>query len=63
MRRKQLAPDSPELTAAVLKRIREMSPEELLAHLAWWPEGVRETWMNEPNRRPPVTDGSNPSAE
>jgi len=47
MKKRNLAPNSPEVTQAVLEDIRKMSREELLAELNWRPEGVPETWRNE----------------
>ena len=42
-----LPPNHPEVVAAVLARLRAMSPDELREMLEYIPEGVEVTYMNE----------------
>jgi hypothetical protein len=63
MRKKRLEPGSPEAHQAILRRIDNMSKEELehwIERLSRPPEGVEETWRNrdlsQANGSAPVRD-------
>ena len=44
MPRKKWDPTSQEFIDDMIQHVRTMSREELLESLAWYPEGVEQTW-------------------
>lgn len=45
MKKSRERPDSPEVTARIIERIKQMTPEELIAFLEYRTPGVEETDM------------------